>query len=159
LLELGLREVGTALPAEFAYWRDFAARYVTVLCTSTHGLPADSDADAGEVPPPPADSLALLVTSAPPMPGGEYLTAEVLADLWSKIDVAFRQERAHAKATLQEFLQTGNPAWHFVGGLARRRIPTGRRLRQARGSQRRCEACAVPRVWLVSIPDPRSKRP
>jgi hypothetical protein len=34
LLELGLREVGTALPADFAYWRDFAARYVTVLCTS-----------------------------------------------------------------------------------------------------------------------------
>ena len=28
LLELGIREVGTALPAEFAYWRDFAGRYV-----------------------------------------------------------------------------------------------------------------------------------
>ncbi len=115
LLELGLREVGTALPADFAYWRDFAARYVTVLCTSTHGLPADSEADAGEVPPPPADSLALLVTSAPPMPGGEYLTVEVLADLWSKIDLAFRQEHAQAKTTLQEFLRTGNPAWHLVG--------------------------------------------
>jgi hypothetical protein len=34
LLELGIREVGTALPAEFAYWRDFAGRYVTALCTS-----------------------------------------------------------------------------------------------------------------------------
>lgn len=115
LLELGLREVGTALPSEFAYWRDFAARYVTVLCTSMHGLPADGATDVGEVPPPPAEALAALVNSAPPMPGGEHLTAEVLADLWSKIDVAFRQERAHAKATLQEFLRTGNPAWHLVG--------------------------------------------
>jgi len=49
LLELGLREVGTALPSEFAYWRDFAARYVTVLCTSVHGLPADGATDVGEV--------------------------------------------------------------------------------------------------------------
>jgi hypothetical protein len=31
LLELGIREVGTALPAEFAYRRDFAGRYVTTL--------------------------------------------------------------------------------------------------------------------------------
>jgi non-specific serine/threonine protein kinase len=115
LLELGLREVGTALPSDFAYWRDFAARYVTVLCTSAHGLPEDGAADAGEVPPPPADALALLVNSAPPMPGGEYLTAEVLADLWSKIDVAFHKERAQTKTTLQEFLRTGNPAWHLVG--------------------------------------------
>ncbi len=34
LLELGICEVGTALPAEFAYWRDLAGRYVTTLCTS-----------------------------------------------------------------------------------------------------------------------------
>ena len=115
LLELGLRQVGTALPADFAYWRDFAARYVTVLCTSAHGLHADGEADSGAVPPPPANSLALLVTLAPPMPGGEYLTADVLADLWSKIDLAFRQERAQAKTTLQEFLRTGNPVWHLVG--------------------------------------------
>ena len=49
--------------------------------------------------------------------------------------------------------------WMTRRGLARRRIPTGRRLRRARGSQRRCEACAVPRVWPVSIPDPRYARP
>ena len=115
LLELGLREVGKSLPSDFAYWRDFAARYVTVLCTSARGLPEDGEADAGEVPPPPAESLALLVSSAPPMPGGEYLSAEVLTDLWSKIDVAFRKERAQGKKTLQEFLRSGNPAWHLVG--------------------------------------------
>ena len=53
--------------------------------------------------------------TAPPMPGGEYLTAEVLAGLWSQIDVACRKERAQAKTTLQEFLRAGNPAWHLVG--------------------------------------------
>ena len=78
LLELGLREVGTALPADFAYWRDFAARYVTGLCTSAHGLPDHAAADAGEVPAPPADALAALANTAPPMPGGEYLNDAVL---------------------------------------------------------------------------------
>ncbi len=115
LLELGLREVGTALPADFAYWRDFAARYVTVLCTSARGQPEDAAMDAGEVAAPPADALEALANSAPPMPGGEYLNAEVLAGLWSQIDVVFRRELARAKTTLQAFLRSGNPAWHLVG--------------------------------------------
>jgi non-specific serine/threonine protein kinase len=34
LLQLGAGEVGTALPAVFSYWREFAGRYVTVLCTT-----------------------------------------------------------------------------------------------------------------------------
>lgn len=33
LLQLGASEVGTTLPAVFSYWREFAARYVTALCT------------------------------------------------------------------------------------------------------------------------------
>jgi non-specific serine/threonine protein kinase len=115
LLELGLREVGTALPADFAYWRDFAARYVTLLCASAHAGPEDAAATPSEVPAPPADALAVLVQAAPPMPGGEYLNIAVLAGLWSRIDLAFKKERAQSKATLQEFLREGNPAWHLVG--------------------------------------------
>ncbi len=113
LLELGLREVDTALPAEFAYWRDFAARYVTVLCTSAHGL-ADAT-DTSDVALPEPDVLAALASAAPPMPGGEYLNASVLTGLWSKIDTALRTERAQAKTTLQEFLRAGHAAWHLVG--------------------------------------------
>ena len=115
LLDLGLREVGTAMPADYAYWRDFAARYVTMLCTSAHGLPEDAAVDASGVLPPEADTLAVLANAAPPMPGGEYLNAEVLAGLWVQIDMAFRKERAQAKTTLQEFLRAGNSAWHLVG--------------------------------------------
>ncbi len=107
LLELGIREVGTALPAEFAYWRDFAGRYVTALCTS--------DPDASSVASPPPPTLADLAAAAPPMPGGEYLNAEVLAGLWQDIDAACRAEREEAKQTLPEFLKDRNPAWHLVG--------------------------------------------
>ena len=41
LLQLGVSEVGTALPAVFSYWREFSARYVTALCTH-QSLSADA---------------------------------------------------------------------------------------------------------------------
>src|SRR6202051_1645010 len=115
LLELGIREVGTALPAEFAYWRDFAGRYVTTLCTSAQPAGVAGPAAASTIEPPPAEVLAEMASAAPPMPGGEYLNADVLAALWAKIDTACRTELADAKQTLPEFLKGRNPAWHLVG--------------------------------------------
>ncbi len=115
LLELGLRNVGTALPADLAYWRDFAVRYVTTLCTSGYNFSQGDVAEVNELPPPTADALAVLANAAPPMAGGEYLNSELLARLWLQIDAACRLERAQAKTTLQEFLRAGNPAWHLVG--------------------------------------------
>jgi len=47
LLELGAGEVGTALPADVGYWRDFAARFVTSICTHP-----DLDADRRQYPRP-----------------------------------------------------------------------------------------------------------
>ena len=115
LLELGIREVGTALPAEFAYWRDFAGRYVTTLCTSAQTAGVTGPAAVSAIETPPAEMLMELASAAPPMPGGEYLNADVLAALWDGIDTACRTELADAKQTLQEFLKGRNPAWHLVG--------------------------------------------
>jgi non-specific serine/threonine protein kinase len=115
LLELGIREVGAALPADFAYWRDFAGRYVTTLCTSAQPAGVAGPAALSTIETPPAEVLAGMASAAPPMPGGEYLNADVLAALWAKIDTACRTERADAKQTLQEFLKERNPAWHLVG--------------------------------------------
>ena len=115
LLELGTREVGTALTAGFAFWRDFAARYVTALCTSAQPSTVDSTAAISDVRVPDAESLAELVNAAPPMPGGEYLNAAVLGALWEQINAACRDERTRARQTLQEFLRARHPAWHLVG--------------------------------------------
>lgn len=115
LLELGVREVGMALPTEFAYWRDFAGRYVTTLCTSAEPAGGASFAAPTAIATPPAETLMELVSAAPPMQGGEYLNAEVLAALWNQIDAACRTERTDAKQTLQEFLKERNPAWHLIG--------------------------------------------
>jgi len=115
LLELGVREVGTALPPDFAYWRDFAAQFVTTVCTSAAPTSAETASHINAIAAPTSTALADLVNAAPPMPGGEYLTAEVLSALWKQIDAAYRVERSHARQSLQEFLTERNPAWHLVG--------------------------------------------
>jgi len=84
LLELGIREVGTALPVEFAYWRDFAGRYVTALCTSLQPG-ATGAAAVSAIETPSLKALVELASAAPPMPGGEYLNADVLAGLWGTL--------------------------------------------------------------------------
>ncbi len=110
LLELGAAEVGTALPADFSYWRDFGARLVTAICTHP-----DLTAHHTPIPAPALSELEALAAAAPPMTGAEYLTAAVLEALWTETATAFRAELAKSKASVQAFLQRKSPAWHLVG--------------------------------------------
>jgi hypothetical protein len=110
LLELGTGEVGTALPADFTYWRDFAARLVTTICAHP-----DLDAHRAPIPAPGRGELEAFAAAAPPMTGAEYVTASVLETLWTEIAEAFRYELAESKTSVQEFLHRKNPAWHLVG--------------------------------------------
>lgn len=113
LLDLGLREVGTALPPGLGFWRDFGARYVTALCTSAEASATGTTLDT--IAAPSQDELDGLVAAAPPMGGGEYLTPAVLESLWEQVDDACRAERAESKQSLQDYLKARNPAWHLVG--------------------------------------------
>ncbi|HEY6926005.1 MAG TPA: DEAD/DEAH box helicase, partial [Steroidobacteraceae bacterium] len=106
LVELGLREVGTVLPPNFAFWRDLAARYIIALCMTP---------DTAAVPAPSQEDLDNLVATAPPMPGGEYLNAAVLESLWNHADTACRESRAKSKQSLYDYLKAHNPAWNLVG--------------------------------------------
>src|SRR5713101_3447958 len=110
LLELGAGEVGTALPADFSYWRDFAARLITTICTHP-----DLNAHQAPIPAPARGELEALAAAAPPMDGAEYMTASILETLWTETTEAFRSELATSKASVQELLQRKNPAWHLVG--------------------------------------------
>ena len=49
------------------------------------------------------------------MTGAEYLSGQVLADLWREIDAAFDDELRQAGQPAQEFLKTRNKAWNLVG--------------------------------------------
>ena len=108
LLQLGAAEVATALPPLWAYWRDFAVRYVTALTATPEG-------GAIAVPAPDAQTLETLALDVPPMRGAEYLTAAVLAALWAQIEAAVQHALAAAGTSLQDFLKARHPAWNLVG--------------------------------------------
>jgi hypothetical protein len=110
LLELGVGHVGTALPPDMSYWRDFAARLITSICTHP-----DLDAHPAPIPAPALSELEALAAAAPPMTGAEYLTTAVLQAIWAEIAEAFRLELAESKTSLQSFLQRRSSAWHLVG--------------------------------------------
>ena len=112
LLWLGASEVGTALPPALSYWRELGVRYVTALCA----LPGIGE---GKVKPPvpiPGDSeFDTITVGVPPMIGAEYLTADVLTNLWRDMDAAFDAELAEVRLSVQEYLKSRHPAWNLVG--------------------------------------------
>lgn len=112
LLCLGADEVGTALPPVLSYWRAFGARYVATLCA----LPGVAEgATKPHISIPEKGELEQIATAVPPMIGAEYLTVDVLADLWRGMDAAFDAELADAALSVQEFLRRRHPAWNLVG--------------------------------------------
>src|SRR5271165_6170085 len=117
LLQLGAGEVGHLLPPGFAWWRAFAARYVTALCLHAPGAGPDAGPAAAvpTVTAPDAGERAALVLTAPLMPGAEYLTPEVLLALWRATEAACATALAAARTDLQSFLKRLNPAWNLVG--------------------------------------------
>ena len=110
LLQMGASEVGTALPAALAYWRDFAARYIAAAC----GVPQD-DRRRARVAVLESVELAELVLAVPPMRGAEYASPQVLAALWDELAQVFESELVRSKLPLQEFLNARHAAWNVVG--------------------------------------------
>ncbi|MDX1983362.1 MAG: DEAD/DEAH box helicase [Bryobacteraceae bacterium] len=112
LLQLGAAELNTTLPPLYGYWRDFASRYVTALCSLPN---AEALASRTRVAPPAPEQLDALVSAAPPMTGAEYLSPSVLEQLWQQVDGAFHRALSEAGCGIQEFLRSLNPAWNLVG--------------------------------------------
>src|SRR6202035_2522302 len=111
LLCLGADEVAMKLPPTLSYWRKLGARYVTALCA----LRGVDERSKRPVPIAAAGELDTMVAAAPPMTGAEYLTTEVLANLWQDMDQAFDAELAQSTLTVAAFLKARHPAWNLVG--------------------------------------------
>jgi non-specific serine/threonine protein kinase len=111
LLVLGADEIGTILSPTLSFWQKFGARYVTALCS----LPGIGERSKPPVPIPADGELDTMAAAVPPMTGAEYMTTEVLANLWRGMDAAFDVELAQSKLAVQEFLKSRHPAWNLVG--------------------------------------------
>ncbi len=98
-------------PPSLGFWRDFARLYLTSLCR----VP-DLGSDRLEpIEPPGPEETERLLQSAPPMAGGEYLDAGVLAGLWAELDAWVRGEVASSDRGLAGWLKEEAPGWHRVG--------------------------------------------
>jgi superfamily II DNA or RNA helicase len=111
VFRLGAAEPETLLPGALSFWRDVGRAFVVRLC-ATENLEALRAKVEVEVPP---DELAALAAAAPPMTGGEYVTAPVLADLCARMAAAVRDELATWDGTVEAFLRQASPGWNPVG--------------------------------------------
>ena len=113
LLALALDAPAMALPFGLAFWRDFAAQFMTEICARPE--PAEPSSAAIGLPDPDGEILGGLVDGAPPIQGGEYLNASVLAGLWQAMSTALSIELAESRQPVGEFLRRRSPAWSLVG--------------------------------------------
>jgi hypothetical protein len=114
LFALATEKPQASLSPSMAFWRDFAARYLTELCHAPEGTEAQLDAHA----PPSAADLATLLLSLPPMQGAEYVTAAALADVWRDLDGWVRNQIATYARGVADFLKQRAPLWHQVGRVS-----------------------------------------
>ncbi|MCF6228287.1 MAG: DEAD/DEAH box helicase [Planctomycetes bacterium] len=108
LFALAATKFNIPLPPTFSYWRDFASRYLTKLCRLT-------EVQAAPIAPPSESELASLLFSAPPMQGGEYLTIDLLQDIWRELDSWIWEQVIASDHGLSDWLKTNAPHWHQVG--------------------------------------------
>jgi hypothetical protein len=106
LLELGAAEVGTVLPPDLSYCRDFAARPVMAICTQP-----DLDTPCAD-----SGAPAHRTRSARGRCTGDD-RRRVHHELGSRGRRGFSIRLAESKASVQAFLQRKSPAWHLVGGV------------------------------------------
>jgi non-specific serine/threonine protein kinase len=90
------------------YWRELAEQYVTGLCH----VPGNED--AFEIEPLEQGDCARLILTAPPMRGGEYLSIDMLLNVWACLD-AWVHESVSAAGGVESFLSERAPRWRQVG--------------------------------------------
>jgi non-specific serine/threonine protein kinase len=163
LVALAAGRVPHHVDASVLFWRDLAADFLRALCH----LPETEPFTHNAIEPPAAALLAEWVLNVPPMQGAEYLTAEVLRDVWQRL-LDWTVGQAGECGGLGTFLETYARHWSRVGrvtlhlaenkadgeypfafmatyatGLSRggrvRRLPLGRALKEYAGARKKSE--------------------
>ncbi|MCC7380279.1 MAG: DEAD/DEAH box helicase [Deltaproteobacteria bacterium] len=102
---------GASLPPSLAFGRDLSRAFLSAVAA----LPDLEDLRDGLAVTVSADAVAALLESAPPMRGGEYLSAETLGGAFEALLTRFRERlRAHP-GTVQSYLATFGGAFSLTG--------------------------------------------
>ncbi len=108
---LGAVEVGTPLPAPFAFFRDLGHELVASVCARADLEETRDRVDIVR----PTERLEAMATAAPPGAGTEYVTAGALGSLWESTSAELRRELAAWRGTVADYLRSKHPAWSVVG--------------------------------------------
>ncbi|MDD4072176.1 MAG: DEAD/DEAH box helicase [Desulfobacterales bacterium] len=110
LFTLAAEKIRVAECPALRFWQDVGACYLTRLC---HISASQENFEVRGLET--AECLSRILT-APPMQGGEYLSVEVLQNIWNALD-GWVHERVAAAGSLEAFLQARAPRWHQVGSV------------------------------------------
>lgn len=110
IIALASTNTGSAIPPFLGFWRNFGRDYLTELCHRGSGDPEMWE----PVPLPTKGELAKWVEMVPPAPGGEYVSAEFLSNLWTFLNHLVAGETKQGK-TLSRWLEERNPLWKQIG--------------------------------------------
>jgi superfamily II DNA or RNA helicase len=108
LLLLATEALTLPMPPSPTYWRDFARGYLQRLCHA-----AGVDGGPAPILSHEPDELSRFGQQAPPTRGGEFLTPDLLANLWVEFGVLVIRETA--ATGLSGWLKSKNPLWQTVG--------------------------------------------
>jgi non-specific serine/threonine protein kinase len=101
------RDAWSAYP-ELKFWSNLAAIFLTNLCHTPQ------DVHEPNIEPPSEATLQSMVETAPPMPGGEYLNADLLLAVWHFLS-EWVDDHIVSSGGIEPFLQNHAPDWNMVG--------------------------------------------
>ncbi len=113
LLYLGFSNKNIKLSPSVNFWRSFAGLFVRQLRLA----PDLEEQRAKIILPLPAESLSHIQSHLPPMPGGEYLNAEMFVALWGTLHEIFCRKIEKHKGSVEAFFKKYNPDVHLTGRI------------------------------------------
>ncbi len=94
------------LEPSWRWLREWTQQFFTRLCRTK---------DALATPGPDLQEREAFIATAPPFPGAEYLTPEVLVRWWVHLGKHIAERASRHSDGLEGWLREENPAWHVVG--------------------------------------------
>ncbi|OQY09077.1 MAG: ATP-dependent helicase [Desulfobacteraceae bacterium 4572_187] len=110
LLYLGFCDNNIILTPSLEYWRNFAEQFARELSRTSELETLRHNAHIAVD----KNWLVKFADSAPLMPGSEYISAELLETMWSKLNTSFRKAIKSYKGTVEEFIRIYSPDLHAL---------------------------------------------
>ena len=110
LLHLGIEEFHSPLPPSFLFWQLFSRKFISQACKASQ----TDDLTLPLIPLPSSNELEQIVNQAF---GMQYLTSDVLVNIWENLTKVLQNELRTSSLPLQKYLKSYNPEWNVVGRI------------------------------------------